>query len=228
MTLILRQTQTEKYKMFELRVCDPATSVEEVILRQDERDTARAERFLKARGIDRGLLVHAEDNADRVMVYGFKSDISTGENFGFIPNGQAYFAFRHLRSLHIRSFLDLGCGKGNILLNAWRVLGAEELTGVEIDTDLARIARANVPSAQIIEGDILTWLPVGKAFDLIFCYNPFRLEDRRKAFLDHLRSWLPSGQLICFPKAFNEAPEWMEPVEVAGYPHKFLYAVSDI
>jgi SAM-dependent methyltransferase len=50
-------------------------------------------------------------------------------------------------------FVDLGCGKGKVLLMAAR-MGYRSLTGVEYDPDLARIARANLEIARVAAGVI--------------------------------------------------------------------------
>ncbi|HEV7557353.1 MAG TPA: methyltransferase domain-containing protein, partial [Kofleriaceae bacterium] len=50
--------------------------------------------------------------------------------------------------------LDPTCGDGAFLAAA-REAGLAELTGVEIDRDAAARARARVPGATIVEGDVL-------------------------------------------------------------------------
>ncbi len=67
------------------------------------------------------------------------------------------------------SLVDLGCGKGRVV-----IIGSEfpfkEIIGIELSPDLVKIAQANLnkvvktfpqrPSMRIVEGDILTYLPV--------------------------------------------------------------------
>lgn len=78
------------------------------------------------------------------------------------------------------TFLDIGCGKGRILLLA-SLAGFTQITGIEADSDLAEIAQANVrqwtvghPSSKIdvIIGDARTApFPDGDLF--VFLSNPF-------------------------------------------------------
>ncbi len=78
-------------------------------------------------------------------------------------------ALASLPATESRSLVDLGCGKGRVV-----IIGSEfpfdEIIGVELSPDLAKIAQANVdkvmqtfpgrPPMKIVEGDMLTCLPV--------------------------------------------------------------------
>ena len=77
-------------------------------------------------------------------------------------------------------FLDLGCGKGRMLLMASE-LGFTHVTGVEISYELARIAQQNVadyrrqrkvPPITVLTADVATFEIPPQPL-LVYLYNPF-------------------------------------------------------
>jgi predicted RNA methylase len=72
-------------------------------------------------------------------------------------------------------FVDLGCGKGKVLLMA-AGMGYRSLTGVEYDPDLARIARANLEIARVAAGVIEADASAFTAFAprcVVYMFSPF-------------------------------------------------------
>jgi predicted RNA methylase len=80
------------------------------------------------------------------------------------------------------TFVDLGCGKGRVLILAAEY-GFQRVLGIELDSRLVEVARANVRSVQarqqnrmdkveVLTGDAATFtLPLGPT--IIYMYNPF-------------------------------------------------------
>ncbi len=76
--------------------------------------------------------------------------------------------------------IDVGCGKGTVLLLAGRY-PVRRVVGVELTPDLAQIARRNVEVArdklrayeiQVVNRDVLEW-SVPDDVTVIYAYNPF-------------------------------------------------------
>ena len=220
--------------MFELKLFNPISSQMETVLALS--DVSEAEALLKARdflfqhGVKFGELV-AEGEPRGKNVFGFEDEPSVadqGGGFGFLPSSPIYHVFKHIRDVldtDIRSFIDLGCGPGNILMSAHRLLGATRLTGVEIDSGLVARARENTAQfdAAIIEADLMEWEPEINEFDMIYMYEPIRDEAKRLRFLAHLSTWLNEGQHVFYQHAVGKVPAWFTPVDLAPYRHPCLY-----
>jgi SAM-dependent methyltransferase len=78
-------------------------------------------------------------------------------------------------------FIDLGCGKGRVLLQAAR-LPFKRVVGVELSLELADVARANVqscarrlecPDLEIVAHDVTTY-DVPDDVTVVYMYNAFR------------------------------------------------------
>ena len=63
------------------------------------------------------------------------------------------------------SVLELGCGTGSILA---RLDAFPELTGVDQSSQMLTVARAKVPRARLLEGDMKSF-SLGERFDVIIC-----------------------------------------------------------
>jgi SAM-dependent methyltransferase len=63
------------------------------------------------------------------------------------------------------SLLELGCGTGAVLCG---LSAAGSLTGLDISPNMLDIARARLPDAQFIQGDISSF-NLGRRFDVIVC-----------------------------------------------------------
>ena len=125
-----------------------------------------------------------------------------------------------------QTFVDIGCGKGRVLLVA-STLGFHEVVGVEINAGLARIAQANAerwrmlhpPPAslapiRVMENDA-TEVPLPEGPVLLFLYNPFR-EPVLRALLERIvaqrsASREPLHVLYLYPEqaaAFQAFPQF--------------------
>lgn len=93
------------------------------------------------------------------------------------------------------TFVDIGCGKGRVTIVASE-FGFRKIIGVELSSDLVRVARANAekvtrqypdrPPIEIVEGDATRFpFPGGKV--VVFMYHPFGRE-----LMSQLRSTLES------------------------------------
>ncbi|MHC1735658.1 MAG: trans-aconitate 2-methyltransferase [Erysipelotrichaceae bacterium] len=67
------------------------------------------------------------------------------------------------------SILDIGCGTGLPLMKRMVDFGAN-VTGIDISSEMIQKAKANVPGASIIEGDILTFA-FEETFDGILAWD---------------------------------------------------------
>jgi SAM-dependent methyltransferase len=99
-----------------------------------------------------------------------------------------YFALRALRPGPTDVFVDLGAGKGRVLLIASR-LPYRRVVGVELDPELAQCARRNVAQAQrklragtvaCETANVLDW-PFPDDASTVFLFNPFYGQTFRRA-----------------------------------------------
>ena len=77
-----------------------------------------------------------------------------------------------------RRVIDPTCGDGAMLARAARLLPGAELVGVELDGDAAAAARARLPGARIVDGDVLAGALDGERFDLVIGNPPWVRPDR--------------------------------------------------
>jgi SAM-dependent methyltransferase len=88
---------------------------------------------------------------------------------------------RQLRFPEVTVFVDIGSGKGKVLLMASRH-GFKKLIGIEFDTDLCKIARENIAifrtktgvciNAEVVEADIVEY-KITDDENVFYLYNPF-------------------------------------------------------
>lgn len=98
------------------------------------------------------------------------------------------------------TFIDLGCGKGRAVMMAAE-LGFAEVIGVELNTELARVATANVEvwkkagrahcPVRIVCGDA-TEVEIPEGPCLVFMWNPFGAPVMRRL-LERLEARVPAG-----------------------------------
>ncbi len=220
--------------MFEAKALNPLTLQLETVLTlpgSDESEAmARAEEFFLSQGIKIGELV-PEGSAERGKpITGFQDQESSATQnggFWFVAN-HIYFVFKYIREvlgLEIHSFIDLGCGPGNILISAKNLLGASELTGVEIDPALVRQAKDNTRmlNANIIQADLLEWVPAVNDYDMVYIYEPIRDENLRLKFLSGMTAWLKDGQYVFFQRMVGDVPEWFRKIDIPNYEPSCLY-----
>jgi SAM-dependent methyltransferase len=66
---------------------------------------------------------------------------------------------------HPTSLLELGCGTGSILA---RLGSVPELTGLDLSPEMLAVARAKVPGARLVQGDMKSF-SLGERFDVVIC-----------------------------------------------------------
>ena len=94
-------------------------------------------------------------------------------------------------------FVDLGSGKGRVLLIAAQS-GFQRIIGVEFSRELCEIARENVNAfrrqtqieaqIEVIESDVATW-PIDCGYNVFFMFHPFKINVLAR-FLENLHSSL--------------------------------------
>ena len=74
------------------------------------------------------------------------------------------------------SFLDIGCGKG-MCLKVAKDLGYQKAAGIDLDSDLLKIARKNMDklklNVDLFEANAMEFEHYGD-YDVYYMYNPFR------------------------------------------------------
>lgn len=65
--------------------------------------------------------------------------------------------------------LDIACGPGNILKNIENGNRGFQLTGMDLSAEMVRLAKLNVPSATIIQGDCRKLARFTKQYDGVIC-----------------------------------------------------------
>lgn len=101
--------------------------------------------------------------------------------FAYFPSSVFSFVFlkgyikRNLSGGQGHSVLDIGCGKGVVLL-FFSTLCFDEVSGIEYDKKLCRLARRNLrdnpKTIRIYHGDAACFLRY-EIFDTFYLYNPF-------------------------------------------------------
>ena len=127
-------------------------------------------------------------------------------------NAEAEFIKKVLKKhkyINGKKMLDMACGTGN---HALLLQDEFQITGVDINPEMLRIARLKVPNVDFIQGDMKK-LDLNNEFDLIIClfsaisYNTSysELESTLEKFQAHLK---PGGFLI-FDMGLNQE-NWIE------------------
>lgn len=188
-----------------------------------------ASKFLLSQGVRLGDMLR-EGDTKPMAVHGFRDQPSISvKNGGYeCVTNSIYFVFKYIKEdlgLQVDSFIDLGCGPGNILISARNLLGATRLTGVEIDKGLLQQAHENTSglNAELIEADLLTWSPEKNDFDMVYMYEPLREEKPRLEFLDNLKGWLRDGQYLFYQHIEGELPRWLNKIELPNHPRTCLF-----
>ena len=90
--------------------------------------------------------------------------------------------------------LEIGCGAGILLQEAWR--HGWYADAVELSTELAAVARGNNPEAQIITGDIQTLEPAGTPYDVVLSLDVLEHVLEPMAMIENCREFLKPGGLL--------------------------------
>lgn len=95
-----------------------------------------------------------------------------------------------------RTLLELGCGTGAILA---RLRDRYEIAGVDLSPSMLRVARAKLPGARLVRGDVTT-AELGERFDVVLCVgdvvNHLRPYRRWEALFAHAHAQLEDGGVL--------------------------------
>jgi SAM-dependent methyltransferase len=111
--------------------------------------------------------------------------VHTDGRIPYVPSGWRSLpsALRHIPISEDDVFLDLGCGKGRVVLQAAE-RPFKRVIGVELSPELVAVAQENLHAARaklrcqdvdLIEADITTW-PIPDDVTILYAYNPVRGE----------------------------------------------------
>ena len=222
--------------MFNLKIYNPFKQKMDTIttlsVSSEEEAKAQAQEFLFSNGIKLGEIVPVGTET-RITIIGIPDQGSVATDTGgfwFVAN-HIYFVFKTMKEvmgLKVDSFIDLGCGTGNILINAHNLLGSQRLVGVELDPALVEQAKRYTAAlgAEIIEADLLKWTPALNDYDMVYAYDPIRDLELRAKFQASLAGWLRDGQYVFYHRIVGEMPDWLEMVEIPDYDVPCLYTFN--
>ncbi len=116
--------------------------------------------------------------------------------------------------------LELGCGTGSMLA---RLDSVRELTGVDQSAQMLALARAKVPRARLIEGDMKSF-SLGERFDVVICVfdslNHLLSFGDWESMFDAVHQHLADGGLFIFDvntvgelRRLGEEPPWVDDFE---------------
>ena len=149
----------------------------------------RAEFFPARDEFDRA---HGTDTSGLVSLFRLQVS-SPNKKFGvrYQPCVPAFFNNSIAGIDRDRSFIDLGCGKGRVLIMA-REAGFRRIVGVEFSPVLADIARKQCPFAEVITEDAAQYV-FPKESLCVFMFNPFGL-----TVLSKVVSHLPADSILVY------------------------------
>jgi SAM-dependent methyltransferase len=113
------------------------------------------------------------------------------------------------RNPEAQTLLDVACGTG---LHLQHLAGAFDVTGIDLDPELLKIARERIPEVPLHEGDMRTF-DLGERFDAITCLfssigyvgGPDELSRTFERFAEHLD---PGGVVVV--EGWFTPDEWIE------------------
>lgn len=130
-------------------------------------------------------------------------------------------------------FVDIGCGKGRILLMAI-LAGLKHVVGVDVDGNVLNVANKNlnkfmsqIDSSTLFEGDILSYKPTNET--IFYLYFPFS-HDKARALLNNIKDSLIENprkiRLILrvnrYEDVLKDNADWLVPRET-GVPSVYMY-----
>jgi hypothetical protein len=92
-------------------------------------------------------------------------------------------------------FFDCGCGIGNIILLSRSMGGYGRGAGIEYDKATYEMAKMLIPSADIINGDLVDFDHYDK-YDVIYYYEPIISIRKRRIFINKLMNGAKVGAVI--------------------------------
>ena len=147
------------------------------------------------------------------------NDITSEYPFVAMDTRQAYEQIRLARRCLLKnrshqlplSFLDIGCGIGNILLLA--ELMDFEVFGIEKDSASLSIARGLVGEKSVSRQDIGNYNKIGE-FDVVYYFRPFCEKTRQLAFERRIEDSLKPGAILIanrkMSNSINEDPRYRQ------------------
>ena len=135
---------------------------------------------------------HGTDTSGLVSLWHLRV-CSPNKKFGirYQPCDTAVFRAATEEVERSRTFIDLGCGKGRVLIMAHET-GFQRVIGVEFSPMLAKIARRQCPFAEVVTGDAARYVFPNDPL-CIFMYNPFG-----PAVLNEAIAHLPGNSLVVY------------------------------
>ena len=141
------------------------------------------------------------DKRGRIVAAGY--DAVANEYAALEQPGNEWPRLRLLRKVLARiplgvTVLDLGCGNGVPALV--EIARSHEAVGVDLSGTQADLARANVPMAEVIQGDALELDFPSATFGAVVALYLFDHlpRDQHAALLGRIRNWLAPGGLLLF------------------------------
>lgn len=102
-----------------------------------------------------------------------------------------------------KDVLDVACGTG-VLFPDYLKRNVGSLTGIDISTEMAKIAKEKFPQVQVICGDVGETL-FDKKFDCIMVYNAFPHFPNPERLIKVLASWLKPGGTLTVAHGMSRA-----------------------
>ena len=102
-----------------------------------------------------------------------------------------------------KDVLDVACGTG-VLFPDYLKRNVGSLTGIDISTEMAKIAKEKFPQVQVICGDVEETL-FDKKFDCIMVYNAFPHFPNPERLIKVLASWLKPGGTLTVAHGMSRA-----------------------
>jgi len=100
------------------------------------------------------------------------------------------------------TFIDIGCGIGNVLLAAEQL--DFEVFGIEKDPFPCKVAQKLIGKAQVRMEDIWKFSDYSK-FDVIYYFRPFHDGDTQRRFELHIENSLKSGGILIANRKMSQA-----------------------
>ncbi|MGN0447028.1 MAG: class I SAM-dependent methyltransferase [Acutalibacteraceae bacterium] len=98
--------------------------------------------------------------------------------------------------------LDVACGTG-ILFPYYKSVGVGSVTGIDISSEMVKIAKSKFPESEIICGDAESY-SFEKQFDCIMIYNAFPHFENPRALFKNLSLYMKQGATITVAHGMSE------------------------
>ena len=166
----------------------------------------------------------------------YETNINVGYGFGLARTVDPFtqkirvIRFKGFSCLPFRknfSLLDLGCGDG-FMIRGFDFVGFRNLTGIELDPDLANLAKENIPNATIFCVDFSSssfkLIASQNSYAAVFTFNPAPAKD----LIPSLKSIAERGPYVLFLRNPISWPELDSETdlrfEILGNPRNMVVA----